>query len=92
MGLIMCPDCGKEISESAATCINCGRPMQAIPSNVPAQTSGGTESSGSGLVGAFIAIIGVVVGIVAMFAQSFILGIFAAIILIYGASYGAKYK
>lgn len=28
MGLIKCPDCGKEISDSAPTCPNCGRPMK----------------------------------------------------------------
>lgn len=29
MGLIKCPECGKEISDMAGTCPNCGRPMQA---------------------------------------------------------------
>jgi predicted amidophosphoribosyltransferase len=28
MALIFCPDCGKSISDSAETCIDCGRPMQ----------------------------------------------------------------
>lgn len=28
MALIACPDCGKEISDQAAACIGCGRPMQ----------------------------------------------------------------
>lgn len=27
MSLVKCPDCGKEISDVAATCIGCGRPM-----------------------------------------------------------------
>lgn len=27
MGLVRCPDCGKEISSIATICINCGRPM-----------------------------------------------------------------
>lgn len=27
MPLIQCPDCGKDISDSAPACINCGRPM-----------------------------------------------------------------
>lgn len=27
MALIQCPDCGKSISDSAPTCIGCGRPM-----------------------------------------------------------------
>ena len=28
MGLIKCPDCGKDISDSAPVCPNCGRPMK----------------------------------------------------------------
>lgn len=28
MGLIKCPECGKEISDMAQSCPNCGRPMQ----------------------------------------------------------------
>lgn len=27
MALIACPDCGKQISDQAAVCIHCGRPM-----------------------------------------------------------------
>ena len=27
MALITCPECGKEVSDKAATCVNCGRPM-----------------------------------------------------------------
>ncbi len=27
MGLIKCPDCGKDISTSAESCPNCGKPM-----------------------------------------------------------------
>lgn len=27
MALIYCPDCGKQISDQAAMCIHCGRPM-----------------------------------------------------------------
>ncbi len=28
MGLLQCPDCKRDISDSAATCIHCGRPMK----------------------------------------------------------------
>lgn len=33
MGLIQCPDCGKQISDSAPTCISCGRKMGATSPN-----------------------------------------------------------
>lgn len=28
MALIKCPECGKEVSDKAKTCINCGCPME----------------------------------------------------------------
>ena len=34
MGLIICPDCKKEISDKAESCPNCGRPMNALPKKV----------------------------------------------------------
>ena len=30
MALVKCPDCGKEISDSAESCPNCGRPMSTV--------------------------------------------------------------
>ena len=29
MALIKCPDCGGDVSDAAATCIHCGRPIAA---------------------------------------------------------------
>lgn len=31
MALINCPGCGKEVSENAAACPNCGEPVNAAP-------------------------------------------------------------
>ena len=31
MALIKCPDCEKEISDQAVSCIHCGRPIQSAP-------------------------------------------------------------
>lgn len=36
MGLIICPDCGKEVSDQAPACIHCGRPLQAVAQPVTA--------------------------------------------------------
>lgn len=33
MALVRCPDCSKEISDQAASCIHCGRPMASALSN-----------------------------------------------------------
>lgn len=30
MGLIICPDCQKQISDTASACVNCGRPMREL--------------------------------------------------------------
>jgi len=30
MALVKCPDCGKDLSENAATCLQCGRPMAQV--------------------------------------------------------------
>ena len=35
MALIACSDCGAQISEQAAACIKCGRPMAAPPTAAP---------------------------------------------------------
>jgi DNA-directed RNA polymerase subunit RPC12/RpoP len=49
MGLVRCPDCGKNISDSAPACIGCGRPMQGAPGAVPARPLASTaESPGVG--------------------------------------------
>jgi uncharacterized membrane protein YvbJ len=29
MSLVTCPDCGKQVSEQAPSCIHCGRPLKA---------------------------------------------------------------
>lgn len=92
MGIVKCPDCGKDISDAAPSCLGCGRPMKTSATSTPVKEALNDNSSSSGLVGAFIAVIGLIVGCVAAFASSFILGIISAALLISGARFGAKYK
>jgi len=33
MALIECPDCGKQVSDAAPTCVGCGRPLRAAPAS-----------------------------------------------------------
>lgn len=42
MALIKCPECGKEISEKAAACPNCGCPSSEWKKTISKQTEGGT--------------------------------------------------
>jgi uncharacterized membrane protein YvbJ len=42
MGLIPCPDCGKQVSERAVACPECGRPFPAAESVTASVTTGPT--------------------------------------------------
>lgn len=35
MALIPCPDCGREISDAAPSCLGCGRPMHSLAPATP---------------------------------------------------------
>lgn len=39
MALVTCPDCGKQVSEHAPSCIHCGRPLKADLVNNPSAGS-----------------------------------------------------
>ena len=42
MPLINCPECGKQVSDKAPTCPNCGFPLNSISSN---EATSGTEDT-----------------------------------------------
>lgn len=56
MALITCPDCGKQLSDQAPACPNCGRPMKRKPIDKRVRISiPNTEAlGGQGLMNAFI--------------------------------------
>lgn len=56
MALITCPDCGKQLSDQAPACPNCGRPMKKKPIDKRVRISiPNTEAlGGQGLMNAFI--------------------------------------
>jgi len=65
MGLITCPDCGKDLSDQAPTCSNCGRPFkdtqpQAPPTQAQPQVIK-KSSSNSGCIGIIFGLIILVV-------------------------------
>lgn len=54
MALIKCPECGKEISDKASSCINCGFPLsQMIKSGIVKIKMPRTEQMAGGLAGLF---------------------------------------
>lgn len=46
MALILCPECGKQVSDKAASCPNCGAPISGPPKS---QAPSGTGESGERL-------------------------------------------
>jgi hypothetical protein len=74
MALIKCAECGREISDKAAACPNCGAPVQAAPA--AGTTTEGTERKSAGASSA-LGIVAVIVGLGAV-----IMPYFAAVFLI----------
>lgn len=50
MALINCPECGKEISDQAATCPNCGHP-QRVPEPAPSTANTKGNNTGCAIAG-----------------------------------------
>ena len=79
MALIKCPECGKEISDRASTCPNCGCPVKADVSNVDnsAKDTNNTDANQISetnkknkipmIIGAFIAVIVLVILAIILF-------------------------
>ena len=70
MPLVTCPDCGKEISDQAASCNGCGRPMTAgvsekfSPGSAESVKKGVQRSKLRNDLGHAIALVGIVAGVV----------------------------
>lgn len=73
MALIRCSDCGKEISSSAQSCPNCGRPLSAGP-------SGTVSTKRRGGMYEFVGTMMIVAGIVCLFVN----GVFATALIVVG--------
>lgn len=87
MALITCPDCGKQVSDQATSCIGCGRPLRAAPAKQP--TAGSAKATEKGVqrakwkydLGNAIGGIGVAIGIVVMIAGSTIGGLVTMLVI-----------
>ncbi|MBT4207879.1 zinc-ribbon domain-containing protein [Candidatus Woesearchaeota archaeon] len=85
MSLIPCPDCGKQISDQASTCIECGRPLESKPPNKDTSDSsepvkkGRQRSKLRNDLGNAFALVGIIVSIIAgIYFGSFPVGIVSA--------------
>lgn len=81
MGLITCPDCAKEISDSAEKCIHCGRPLSSVnhANNIGDVKSGVKRSRAGYEAGNTIGVMGILIGLVICL-FNLPLGIFIAVV------------
>ena len=65
MALVRCPDCGKEISDAAPSCIHCGRPRaaQIVGDKVQTVELTAKRYKGQQLLGVILLVVAVVVAI-----------------------------
>lgn len=61
-GVIACPDCGKQVSDSALTCPHCARPMKTAPPS-PTPPSGCTGCEAIGVMLFVVLVVGVIASV-----------------------------
>lgn len=85
MSLINCPDCKKEVSPRAASCIHCGCPLQADLRNEPSPGSASAHKKGQQRsklrqdLGSAVAFVGLPVALVVGMATSATIGWWVAL-------------
>lgn len=88
MALIACPDCGKHISDQAASCNGCGRPMaegvsgKFSPGSSEAVKKGVQRSKLRGDVGQAVALVGIMVAVIVGIATTAVAGFSVALVAI----------
>ena len=88
-----CPFCAEEIKPQAIKCKHCGSMLNgAVSSNNSYSTSKKSSFSVTGLLGAFIAIIGGIGGCAGGLSGNGFIAVIGVVLLIVGASLGAKNK
>lgn len=88
MALVPCPDCGKQVSDQAASCIGCGRPLH--DHLVASPAAGSAKAAEKGMqrakwkhdLGNAIALIGICVAVVVGMASSFLPAILTALVFV----------
>ncbi|MFO7870787.1 MAG: zinc-ribbon domain-containing protein [Kiritimatiellia bacterium] len=66
MAMIKCPECGRELSESAPVCPGCGYPVKPPP--VPKKSKGVGWAVGCAVAGVAVLVIVAIVGLLAAIA------------------------
>jgi uncharacterized membrane protein YvbJ len=81
MGLIKCPDCGKEVSENASSCIHCGAPLSGKGGTERDVKKGSQRAKFARELGSGAAFLGIIIGILlGIVTSSFTVGVIAVIV------------
>ena len=88
MALITCPDCNKQVSEQASSCIHCGRPLKLDLVNSP--SAGSAEATKQGQqrsklrtdLGSAIALVGLCIAVVIGMASTAMVGWVVAMLVL----------
>lgn len=89
MALIQCPECGKEISDQAASCPNCGYAINTAPKVIRTELGPVERSAGAGTMWICAGVITLLMG---LFLISAIIGIFMIIGSFGMIGYGSSRK
>ena len=81
MALVRCSGCGREVSDKAPACPNCGAPLTLVPDSVRRTTRAGGKWEGIGFA---LVALGIVIGVVSNRALGSVVALAGVVLFIIG--------